>query len=63
MWDNRYRQLSKGEIICEGDEVDNSDGRDDGKDEAKWEPTRCVGMRAPDPQFPAHSIYRRLIQK
>ena len=52
-----YRQLRAGEIINEGDEVD---GAADGwRDEPRWEPTKCAGEKAPDPQCPAHRRYRR----
>ena len=54
-----YRYLKKGEIILEGDEVDNC--RDGWRDEPKWEPTTCVGQEAPDPQYPSHRRYRRKI--
>ena len=52
-----WRILKKGEIIQEGDEVD---GCNDGwRDEPVWTPTKDVGKLAPDPQYPAHRIYRR----
>ena len=51
MWDERYRQLEAGEIIQPGDEVDISN---------KWQHTKCTGELAPNPEYPAHRIYRRL---
>ena len=59
MWDNRYRLLEKGELIQEGDEVD--DAPDGWRDEPNWHPTNCAGQRAPDPKYPAHRRYRRLV--
>lgn len=60
MWDKRYRQLKAGEIIQEGDEVDAC--VDNRRDDAKWVPVKHrIGEPAPDPRFPAHSIYRRRI--
>lgn len=61
MWDNRYRRLEKGEMIQAGDEVDNCN--DDWRDEPKWEPARCIGELAPDPLYPAHRVYRRLVER
>jgi hypothetical protein len=51
-WVN-YRQLKKGETIEEGDEVlvSSKEG---------WISTSCVGSKAPDPQYTAHRVYRRL---
>jgi hypothetical protein len=49
-----YRPLRKGELIDANDEV-----YDD--DEKSWKKTMCAGSLAPDPQFPAHRIYRRLV--
>lgn len=54
-----YRVLFKGEIIQEGDEVDSC--RDPWRDEPDWKPATAVGQPAPDPQYPAHQIYRRAI--
>ena len=55
-----YYYLKKGEIVQQGDEVEMS---------AKWnDPPKWVkasensiGTPAPDPQFMAHRVYRRLI--
>lgn len=55
----KYRHLKKGEIIQEGDEFDGC--RDQMKDDPIWTPTTCIGDKAPDPQFPAHRVYRRKI--
>lgn len=53
-----YRELKKGEIIQEGDEVDSSAGWND---EPRWVPARAIGEKAPDPSYPAHRIYRRKV--
>ena len=56
---DKYYYLKKGETILEGDECDKcSDGW---RDAPKWEPTNCAGQKAPDPHFPSHRKYRRLI--
>lgn len=57
----KWRSLKNGEIIREGDYVDRC--RNPWKDDAKWEPTNCVGQKAPDPQYPAHRQYRRIISR
>ena len=54
---DEYYYLKKGDVIQEGDEVEMSEW----PDEPKWVKTNCVGQQAPDPQFPAHRVYRRLI--
>lgn len=59
---SEYRRLAYGEVIQWGDEIDRcSDG---GRDEPKWEPVHAgdVGKRAPDPQYPSHRQYRRLVE-
>lgn len=50
-WVN-YRQLKKGEMIEQGDEVliSSKEG---------WIPATCIGGLAPDPKYTAHRIYRR----
>ena len=54
-----YYYLKFGEIIREGDECEMSANYND---PAKWVPAdNTVGQAAPDPRFPAHRIYRRLI--
>jgi hypothetical protein len=53
-----YRLLEKGELIQVSDEVEVSE---DSSPIAKWQPTLCVGKKAPDPQFIAHRVYRRKI--
>ena len=53
-----YRELKKGEIIQKGDEVEISNSWND---DAKWVQATCVGEKAPDPQYPAHRLYRRKI--
>ena len=57
-----YRLLEKGEIIQAGDEVDAC--RDGWRDNAEWEPAKhCIGEPAPEPRFPSHRKYRRLVAK
>ena len=65
-WMERYRSaklyyyLKKGEIVQEGDEVEMSAKYND---PAKWVKAskHSIGTPAPDPQFMAHRVYRRLI--
>ncbi|HBE70434.1 MAG TPA: hypothetical protein DDW52_19970 [Planctomycetaceae bacterium] len=52
-----YRRLSKGEIVQEGDEID--DCVDAWRDDPVWKPAKNIGEPAPDPQYPAHRQYRR----
>lgn len=54
-----YRILEKGEIIKDGDEVDNCN--DGWRDDPVWVPTTCAGEAAPDPSYPSHREYRRKI--
>jgi len=57
----KYYYLKKGEIIQDGDEVEMSNKYND---PVKWIPAaNTVGQAAPDPQFMAHRVYRRLIKK
>jgi len=59
-WDKKYRMLEDGEIIQQGDEVDACN--DGWRDPPEWEKAkRCIGEPAPNPIFPAHRKYRRLI--
>jgi hypothetical protein len=59
-WDKRYRRLDFNEVIQEGDEVDACN--DGWRDPPKWVPAgNTVGQKAPDPSYPSHRIYRRLI--
>jgi len=56
-----YRYLKKGEIVQEGDETDSApDGYNDAP---RWVPVHPgnVGDVAPDPQYPSHRQFRRLI--
>jgi hypothetical protein len=56
---NKYYYLKEGEIVQEGDEVEISANWND---PPKWVPAvRSVGSPAPDPSFPAHRKFRRLI--
>jgi hypothetical protein len=53
-WDNRYRPLRKDETILAGVEC-LTDSR------LGWQPaTHDIGGRAPDPNYTAHRMYRRL---
>ena len=55
-----YRTLEAGEIIQAGDEYDNC--ANPWKDWPKWVPVnKMIGEIAPDPRYPAHRQYRRLI--
>lgn len=54
----KYRILNAGEIIREGDQVDISSRIDDN---AVWAEATNIGDNAPDPHYPAHRIYRRLV--
>jgi hypothetical protein len=59
-WDSiNWRDLRKGEIIEAGDWVDACN--DGWRDPPKWKPANCVGEPAPDPQYPAHRNYRRIL--
>jgi len=53
-WEN-YRQLKEGEIIMPGDHFFNEDRN-------QWEYTNRSrwGKAAPNPLFPAHTIFRRI---
>ena len=51
-WDNKYRQLRKGEIVAAGDEILNDIT-------LKWEPAKAIGRAAADPLCTAHSMFRR----
>lgn len=56
-WDNRYRPLNEGETILSGDEclTDSHLG---------WQPaTHDIGEKAPDPNYTAHRMYRRLLKQ
>lgn len=53
-----YYYLKKDEIIKQGDEVEISNSFND---PAKWVKATLIGGKAPDPMYPAHSIYRRKI--
>ena len=56
---DQYRTLNEGEIIQEGDEVEVSNGWNA---PPSWVSAgHTVGKPAPNPNFPAHRIYRRPI--
>jgi len=56
-----YYYLKEGDIIKEGDEVDLCN--DGWRDKPKWKKTTCAGEKAPNPNFPSHRKYRRLIKR
>lgn len=58
----KYRLLEKGELILATDEADMC--ADGWRDEAKWEPapSHCIGKPASDPQYPAHTKWRRKVE-
>lgn len=60
-WDERYRQLEKDEIIKFSDEYDAS--RDGWRDPPLWKRVKAamIGQPAPDPQFIAHTTFRRRV--
>ena len=60
MTNKGYRVLENGEIIQEGDEYDAS--INPMKDAIDWRPVEVsrIGEIAPDPQFPAHTLFRRI---
>lgn len=58
---DEYRQLKKGEIILEGDEIDGC--ADAFRDDPVWEKAVNIGEPAPDPHYPSHRQYRRPIRK
>lgn len=60
-YNSEYYYLKNGEIVQEGDECEVSNSI---HDPAKWVPAgRTVGTAAPDPLYPAHRKYRRLISE
>lgn len=58
-----YRRLEKGEVIQAGDETDGC--ADPWRDMPVWKPVHPgnIGDAAPDPQYPAHRIFRRPIKE
>jgi hypothetical protein len=59
---SEYYYLQKDEVIEEGDEYDAAPNP--WHDDTDWQPVkygtgRGIGGRAPDPQYPAHTLYRR----
>ena len=59
----QYRMLEKGEIIQPFDECDGC--VDPLKDEPEWRPVNpnSIGESVPDPSYPSHTIYRRLLNR
>lgn len=61
-WDSvEWRELKAGEVIQEGDFVDVA--KDGWRDNPEWQPATCIGETAPDPRFPSHRTYRRILRK
>lgn len=57
-----HRLLDKGEIIKKGDEFDSC--RDGWRDKPKWKKAKNrIGQPVPDPAYPAHTIYRRILKE
>lgn len=57
-----YYHLKHGDIIQEGDEIDNCGNP--WHDDPKWVPvTSRIGEPAPDPQYVSHRQYRRKIAR
>lgn len=57
----RYRNLEKGEIVQEGDEVDACGNP--WRDNPVWKPVTQWNIPAPDPQYVSHRQYRRRIDE
>lgn len=55
----KYYYLQEGDTIKENDEVEVSNSI---KDDEKWQKTKCVGQKAPNPNYPAHRRYRRSVE-
>ena len=57
-----YRNLEKDEIILSTDEMLDC-GNDNYNNDGDWitAPSNMVGEKASDPQYPAHTLYRRKI--
>ena len=55
----KYRQLEKGERVAKGDWVDMC--RDGWRDDPKWVPATKIGEAAPDPCYPSHRTFRRIL--
>jgi len=54
-----YYYLKHGDIILKGDEVDMCN--DGWRDDPLWVKATDIGSQAPDPQYPSHRRYRRII--
>lgn len=60
-WDRvKWRQLKAGERVEKGDWVDMAS--DGWRDNPKWVPATKIGEAAPDPAYPAHRIFRRVLE-
>jgi hypothetical protein len=55
----KWRQLEKGERVAKGDWVDMC--RDGWRDDPKWVPASNIGEAAPDPCYPSHRTFRRIL--
>lgn len=60
-WDSvNWIQLKQGDVIQDGDWLDSCNNG--WKDDPLWVPAiNSIGEPAPDPSYPAHRIYRRII--
>ncbi|GAB1084976.1 hypothetical protein M2H09_20900, partial [Vibrio vulnificus] len=59
-WDSvEWRVLNEGEVIKEGDYVDVTN--DGWRDNPEWKLATCIGEQAPDPSYPSHRTYRRIV--
>jgi hypothetical protein len=56
----KWRQLAAGERIQEGEWVDMA--HDGWRDDPQWVPATNIGDTAPDPAYPAHRIFRRVLK-
>lgn len=58
-----YYYLQKGDIIQPGDESDNVN--DGWRDDPRWKEYTGprIGRPAPDPTYPAHTLFRRRIRE
>lgn len=62
MSEPKYRILRAGEIIQDGDECDASN--DPWHGVPAWQTVEnTIGQPAPDPAYPAHTLYRRRIEE
>ncbi len=59
-WDKfEWRILEKGEIVEKSDWIDSTN--DGWNNDPIWKPATRIGEAAPDPRYPAHRVFRRII--